>query len=71
MRDGQAVVVLVTVPSADAGERIARAVSAFHPYTVPEVLALPVLGGHAPYLAWLRGAVGRSERGGGDQPDQE
>lgn len=29
------------------------ALVALHPYEVPEVLALPVEDGHAPYLAWL------------------
>lgn len=29
-----------------------------HPYEVPEVLALPVEGGHGAYLAWLAGGVG-------------
>jgi len=24
-----------------------------HPYDVPEILAVPVVAGHAPYLAWL------------------
>lgn len=24
-----------------------------HPYDVPEALAVPVTGGHAPYLAWI------------------
>ncbi len=24
-----------------------------HPYDVPEILALPVVAGHAPYLNWL------------------
>jgi periplasmic divalent cation tolerance protein len=24
-----------------------------HPYDVPEALAIPVAGGHAPYLAWV------------------
>lgn len=28
-----------------------------HPYTVPEVLALPVAGGSRDYLAWLAGAT--------------
>lgn len=27
--------------------------SALHPYDTPEVLALPVAAGSAPYLAWL------------------
>ncbi len=26
---------------------------ALHPYEVAEVIALPVEGGHAPYLAWI------------------
>jgi periplasmic divalent cation tolerance protein len=28
-----------------------------HPYEVAEVIALPVEAGHAPYLAWVAGAV--------------
>ena len=31
---------------------------ALHPYAVPEVLALPVAAGHAPYLDWVRGGGG-------------
>ena len=30
-----------------------------HPYEVPEVLALPVVGGHLPYLEWVQGEVER------------
>lgn len=30
----------------------ARAV-ALHPYEVPEIIALPLAAGHAPYLAWI------------------
>lgn len=33
-------------------------VQAAHPYQVPEILALPVLDGHAPYFAWLDEQVG-------------
>jgi periplasmic divalent cation tolerance protein len=106
----EAVVVLVTVPTASVGERIARAavegrlaaavnvvpgvrsifrwegrvedqselllilktdtarldaleasVCRLHPYTVPSFLALPVVGGHAPYLAWLGSVAGPME----------
>lgn len=28
-----------------------------HPYDVPEAIELPVVGGHAPYLAWVTGNV--------------
>jgi len=34
-------------------------VRALHSYAVPEVLALPVYGGGAAYLAWLDGATKR------------
>jgi len=36
---------------------IAR-VQALHSYSVPEILALPILAGAGPYLAWLRDATG-------------
>lgn len=39
-------------------------VRALHSYTVPEVIALPITGGDAPYLEWLMGEV-RAEAGGG------
>lgn len=28
-----------------------------HPYDCPAVLQLPIIAGHAPYLAWLEGQV--------------
>ena len=42
------------------GERfdaIEAAIKARHPYSVPEVIVLPVLAGHAPYLEWLAAAT--------------
>jgi periplasmic divalent cation tolerance protein len=38
-------------------ERLRARVVELHPYEVPEVVALPVEGGHAPYLGWLVGSV--------------
>lgn len=35
---------------------IAR-VEALHPYEVPEILAVPVLAGHLPYLQWVARSV--------------
>jgi len=29
-------------------------VTALHPYEVPEIIALPLVEGNAPYLGWLR-----------------
>lgn len=39
--------------SADRFEALAKRIVELHPYEVPELIALPVLGGHAPYLAWV------------------
>ncbi|MFA6093197.1 MAG: divalent-cation tolerance protein CutA [Elusimicrobiota bacterium] len=37
--------------------KLTRRVKALHPYSVPEVAALPILGGNADYLAWIRECV--------------
>jgi len=37
-----------------AGEVI-QAIRALHPYDVPEIITLPVISGHAPYLDWVYG----------------
>ena len=116
-RSGDVVVVLVTAPSLEVGERIATAVvpehlaacvnilpglrsiffwegrvederevllliktrsdrlpaleariRALHPYSVPGFIALPVVAGHEPYLAWVSDSV--TTKGGG-RSDQE
>ena len=30
----------------------------YHPYSVPEIIALPIRKGNGPYLNWLRASVG-------------
>jgi len=106
-RPVRAIVVLVTCPSAEVGEKIARAlveerlaacvnlipqiasvyrwegkvvldgetllviktrrtrfsslatrITALHPYSVPEIIALPLETGARPYLAWLAESTG-------------
>ena len=39
-------------------EALRARVLALHPYQVPEVIALPVEAGSAPYLAWIAGETG-------------
>jgi len=34
-------------------KRIEEAIRAQHPYSVPEILAVPILEGHQAYLQWL------------------
>ncbi|MES2641865.1 MAG: divalent-cation tolerance protein CutA [Myxococcota bacterium] len=41
-------------------EALTARVVALHPYALPEVVALPVLAGHAPYLDWVREGTTRA-----------
>lgn len=43
-------------------------VRSLHSYTVPEIIALPLVAGHRPYLDWLNATVTAK---GGDPSDQE
>ena len=45
---------LVILKSPKSGyEALQTAILDVHPYDVPEILAVPVIAGHAPYLSWL------------------
>jgi periplasmic divalent cation tolerance protein len=50
-------VLLIVKTRASLVEALAARVRALHPYELPEVLALPVAGGSAAYLAWVRDAA--------------
>jgi len=52
--DGEALMVIKT--SRGRFEALRDEVVKLHPYDVPEVVALPIVDGHEPYLQW----VGRS-----------
>ncbi len=52
-------VLLVIKTRAEVVPALTERVCALHPYTLPEVLVLPVLGGSAPYLDWVRAETGR------------
>jgi periplasmic divalent cation tolerance protein len=54
-RDQELLCVIKTTRS--GFEALRARVVALHPYEVPEVVALPIEAVHAPYLAWLAGAV--------------
>lgn len=47
-------VLLIIKTRASLVEPLTHALTAAHPYSVPEVITLPVTGGNAPYLAWVR-----------------
>lgn len=54
-REREALVIMKTTGTAlqSLRERLVE----LHPYEVPEVIALDVASGHAPYLAWVRDEV--------------
>lgn len=54
----EAEVLLVLKTTVDHADALRDRVAALHPYACPEVLVLPVEGGHAAYLAWVREQVG-------------
>ncbi len=35
-------------------ERMRARIAQLHSYSVPEIIALPIIEGHAPYLDWIR-----------------
>ena len=51
-RDSEVLVILKT--TVDRVDALKDRAVALHPYEVPEVIALPVTAGHAPYLEWVR-----------------
>jgi periplasmic divalent cation tolerance protein len=48
---------LVIKTRMDRLEALREALLALHPYEVPELVALPIVGGHPPYLDWLDESV--------------
>jgi periplasmic divalent cation tolerance protein len=38
----------------DRFDQVAARIKALHPYSVPEVIALPIAKGFEPYLEWVR-----------------
>ena len=41
---------------------VEQAIRALHPYEVPEIIAVPVMAGFAPYLRWVAEATERPMR---------
>jgi periplasmic divalent cation tolerance protein len=56
-------VVVVLKTTAARWAALAAALPALHPYEVPELVALPIVGGYRPYLEWLRAETGAALAG--------
>lgn len=52
---------IVLKTTAASVDRLVRRVPELHPYEVPEVLVLPLEGGHRPYLEWIEEAASGGE----------
>lgn len=52
----QEVLLVIKTPAALVRTLCEQLVEA-HPYELPEVIALPIVGGHAPYLQWIGAAT--------------
>lgn len=50
-------VLLIIKTLASHADALAAAIREIHPYEVPELVALPIVGGHRPYLDWLKASV--------------
>lgn len=55
--DEAAEIILIAKTSVAQSEALVARVRALHSYTVPCVVLVPVVGGNADYLAWLRGEL--------------
>jgi periplasmic divalent cation tolerance protein len=53
--DAEALLIVKSSPA--LFEALEARVRELHPYEVPEVLAIPVAAGSAPYLRWLHGEI--------------
>ncbi len=49
---------LIIKTSAQILEELIREVKKVHPYTVPEIIALPIVGGSEDYLRWINDSLG-------------
>jgi len=40
-------------------KRLVKIVKSIHPYEVPEIIAIPIVGGYKRYLDWIGGVTGK------------
>jgi len=63
---------LVIKSREDRFDALAARVRSLHSYSVPEVIALPIVRGAEAYLTWIDEVVGSAaSTKGGDRPDQK
>jgi periplasmic divalent cation tolerance protein len=50
----EAEVLCIIKTARDRFDQVAARIKSLHPYSVPEVIALPIVKGFEPYLEWVR-----------------
>jgi periplasmic divalent cation tolerance protein len=53
MKEGSEVQLVIKTSEA-ASERLIDELQRLHPYELPEIIAVPITAGYAPYLEWIR-----------------
>lgn len=48
---------LIMKTTQDKTEEVVKRVKELHSYEVPEVIVLPIIGGHEGYLEWIKASV--------------
>lgn len=48
---------LIIKTTEEAYELLEQCIKTHHPYDVPEIIAIPIIKGHEPYLSWLKESV--------------
>ena len=56
LQDDAEILLIIKTTAARQAELAAR-LKALHPYELPELVVLPVVGGNEPYLQWVRSGV--------------
>ena len=60
-RESEPEVVLIIKTRQGVYQNLERRLIALHPYELPEVVAVPVVGGSAGYLGWIDEMTGKGE----------
>lgn len=48
---------MVVKTTKDQFAKLERKIAGLHPYEVPEIIAVPLVGGSAQYIEWVKGEV--------------
>ncbi len=49
---------LIIKTTENAAAAVIRRIKEIHPYDLPEIIVLPVVAGHEPYVQWIRSETG-------------